>query len=436
MSLARILGKQKGRQSYIADSRWVLPSCFIGLEFEYEGVENSNLPKHTFADFWAYHEEGSLKNNGAEFVFSVPLFGVDAFNATEWLVSYAKSSKWKCTKRTGIHVHLDVRDLTVPQLAGQTILYSAIEPILYRWIGDGREASHFCIPLYRADEALQAACTIIKSAYVDERLDEHSAIQEAEAFQRYAGYNLQALSKFGSVEFRHMQTTHDLTRVCDWVNMIMSIKAATFRLPHSDGAAIRMLQRMNALELLSYIFPKDLVDKLYTKDSDEELFSLGLPAARDIAVHGCGNTDWVKADFPKGEHTGFTKWLKTYKSTSKTQAYVEDYPEEDEDGEEDLLEQERNAIAQAQADQDQIAQGGIRALGWGDPFGVEGVAAAEAQAAVEVPVPPPQDPLPIPDLFRVNPVDWLGRPPEEARPVRRPQRIQVNPPRRFPGRNR
>lgn len=310
MSLARILGKSQGRQSFMSDTRWVLPTSFIGLEHEYEGVKDSTLPKHTFADFWTYHEEGSLKDHGAEYVFATPMFGVDAYNALEWLVAHAKDSGWKCTKRTGIHVHIDVRDLTVPQLAGMCILYAAVEPILYAWVGEGRDTSHFCIPLYRADEALLGACSIIRSAFNDDKEDGHSALGVAEEFQRYAGFNLQALHKFGSIEFRHLQTTHELSRIVDWVNMVMSLKAAAFKLPQSDGAVVRMIQRMGAKELLHYIFPEHLAVKLYTPKSEEEFLIRGLPSARDIAIHGCGNTAWVKKDFPRGEHKGFNKWMK------------------------------------------------------------------------------------------------------------------------------
>lgn len=324
MSLARILNKKQGRQAFLSDSRWVLPTCFIGLEHEYEGVKEPTLPKHTFSDFWTYHEEGSLKDYGAEYVFASPMFGVDAFNALEWLVSHAKTSGWKCTKRTGIHVHLDVRDLTVPQLAGLCIVYAALEPILYHWVGNGRDASHFCIPLYRADEALLDACSIISSALRDDKVDGHSASFVAGEYQRYAGFNLQALHKFGSIEFRQLQTTHDLNLIIDWINIILSLKAAAFKLPQSDGAVVRMIQRMGVRELLNYVFPSSIAAKLYTPKSEEEFITRGLFSARDIAVHGCGGLDWIKKDFPKGQHKGFIAWIKSKK---EVKGDLEEYEE-------------------------------------------------------------------------------------------------------------
>lgn len=375
MGLAKILGKSKGRQSFISDSRWVLPTAFIGLEHEYEGVKNTALPSHTFSDFWTHHEEGSLKDHGAEYVFATPMFGVDAWNALEWLVVHAEASGWKCTKRTGIHVHLDVRDLTVPQLAGLCILYAAVEPILYNWVSDGRDSSHFCIPLYRADEALLGTCSIIRSAFQDDKEDGHTALYLAEEFQRYAGFNLQALHKFGSIEFRHLQTTHDLARIADWINMLMSLKATALRLPESDGAVVRMLQRMGVREVLSYVFPPALAEKLYTAKSEEDFILRGLPSARDIAVHGCGNAAWVRQDFPRGVHKGFATWMKGTKDSKKRE-------KDQVDGEEDRVFEEEML-----ANQDPPAAVDVAPEPWGgenDGWGEAIAAIHDNEALMEV----------------------------------------------------
>lgn len=428
MSLARILNKSKGKQSYITDSRWVLPASFIGLEHEYEGVLESTLPNHSFANFWAYHEEQSLKDHGAEYVFTDPLFGIDATNALEWLVSYAKASKWKCTKRTGIHVHLDVRDLSVPQLAGLCILYGALERLLYRWIGDARDVSHFCIPLYRSDEALSEACGIIRSALNDEKDDGHTALLMADKFERYAGFNLQALAKFGSLEFRQLQTTHDLTRIVDWVNIIMSLKAASFKLPTSDGATVRMIQRMGSRELLTYVFSPRLAAQLYTAESDEDL-ALGMFSARDIAVHGCGYAGWTRKSFPKGENKGFAKWAKgagEVKGKKEPQVFMDELPDMGE-AERDILfettiETAPPPMARAAAYEPAVARRD-RALLWGENEGVfrdiVNEIAAPAPMPVARPVHDPDIRQQIQDL--VNPAPRLRLPvtPPQPRPRNR-----------------
>lgn len=309
MSVSKVLGKPRENKLFVPDPRWVLPTTLLGLEYEYEGVHDRNLPHHTHASLWQYHEEGSLRDAGAEFVFRQPLFGKDAHNAIDWLMELAVENKWRCTMRTGIHVHIDVRDIEVPQLVGLALLYACVEPIIYHWIGDNRENSHFCVPLYKADEALLAASGILNAALKDDKNDTHSAGEAAATFERYAGLNFQALEKFGSLEFRHMRTTHDKARVFNWVNIIMGLKEASFRVPTSDGAIVRMAERMGAHELLYYIFGPVYGEMLYTEYSQAQLHEYGIPAARDLALHGCAPDSWGQIVYPKGHNSGFAKFL-------------------------------------------------------------------------------------------------------------------------------
>lgn len=319
-----MLGKPRENRSFASDSRWVLPQSLIGVEYEYEGVKDRHLPVHNYAGLWDFHEEGSLRDSGAEYVFHQPMFGVDAFNAVNWLMDHALEKKWKCTIRTGIHVHIDVRDIEVPQLVGMTLLYAALEPILYEWIGDNRENSHFCVPLYKADEALLGACGIVSNSLTDMQRDSMSVLQASENFERYSGLNFQSLSKFGSLEFRHMQTTHDKERVFNWINMIMSLKAASYKLPESDGAAVRMMARMGTMELLEWVFGNRLAGLLFTINSNSALQNVGFPAARDIAVHGCAASEWGAANYPKGEHLGFKQFMKIEKKPRSKEEVIQD----------------------------------------------------------------------------------------------------------------
>lgn len=315
MSMASILGKPQEKKVFSPDARFVMPSTLIGMEFEYEGVEKPSAVHESgspFAGLWEQHREDSLKDLGAEYVFRHPLFGQDAYNAINFLMDFAAAQKWKCSLRAGIHVHIDIRDLETPQLIGMTILYAIVEPLLYRWIGQNRENSVFCVPFYKADEALLSACSIIHTAMDDERSGGHSVIAAAEAFERYAGLNLQALSKFGSAEFRHMRTTHDKQRVFDWVNMIMSLKATTYKLPQSDGAIVRMAENLTATQLLNYVFG-ELGRQLWVPEASELIGDIGIPTARDLALHGCTKEDWTGLAYPKGEHAGFKKFLETSK---------------------------------------------------------------------------------------------------------------------------
>lgn len=312
MTMAKILGKPAEKRTYTPETRFVLPATLIGMEYEYEGVENPGIvtgSTNPLASFWSQHREDSLKDHGAEFVFREPLFGRDAYTAIEFLMDAAQEAKWKCSLRCGIHVHIDVRDLEVMQLIGMTMAYTIVEPVLYQWIGDNRENGIFCVPFYKADHALLAACNIVHSALSDIQMGGHSSIQAAEEFERYAGYNLQALAKFGSVEFRHMRTTHDKGRVFDWINMIMALKAVSYKLPESDGAVVKMAEAMRSSAFLEYVFGERLAAQLWTKETETLITEIGIPTARDLALNGCSSGNWAAGQYPKGENLGFKRFV-------------------------------------------------------------------------------------------------------------------------------
>jgi len=333
MALGDVLGKPKELRTYSPDARWVLPKSMIGLEFEYEGVHDVPLifeGNQLLKSSWTTHKDDSLKDNGTEFIFASPMFGADAYNAIQGLMEGARKLQWKCSVRAGIHVHLDVRDLELSQLIGFIILYTIVEPILFQWIGDNRENFIFCIPFYKADESLLETCKLVKSALQDEKYQSNLTYGVSKKFNRYSALNLQALSKFGSVEFRHMRTTHDFPRVIDWINMIQSLKAATFKLPTSDGAIIKTAKSTPSHEFLKYVFGNELAAKLWTADAPRLMHEVGIPTAKDLVLYGLKQKDWEELQVPEGKHYGFNRFLERArdvdaKKKEELKKIVEDY---------------------------------------------------------------------------------------------------------------
>lgn len=314
--IGTLLGKPKEDKKYQPDDRWILPKSLIGVEFEYEGVIDPNTffyENPTLTAYWSAHREQSLKDHGCEFVFRVPMFGTDAYNALDQLTAAARRYKFKCTTRAGLHVHLDVRDLETSQLIGLIILYTMLEPLLFDWAGDDREHSVYCMPLFKADESLASAVQIIKAIKFDEG---HEGAKQMFAksykFDRYAALNLNALSKYGSVEFRHLKTTTDLERVVDWINIIQSLKAATFKLPTSDGAILAAACGQRLSTFLTYIFGVRLAGQLWTPEAQNKFFRLGVPTANDLVLNGLSQTEWEDYStikVPRGPHAGFEKFV-------------------------------------------------------------------------------------------------------------------------------
>jgi hypothetical protein len=311
MKLGKLLNQPEAARYFVPDARFVLPDCRIGVEFEFEhtGIiaERRQLPVTPWSHYWQWHEEGSIRDAGSEFVFVEPLFGRDAITAIEGLCGMARELRWRSTLRTGLHVHLDVRDMEVPQLIGFGVLYAILEPAIYHWIGDNRENSHFCIPWYKAEGSLLEAAQIFQAALKPSEGPNGELLNSSERYNRYAGMNWQSLYKFGSVEARHMKTTTDPVRVLRWINLLMAIKRATTRIPHSDTAIVREVEHLGPREAIYRFLGPDFGWFQYP-ELERDVLEKGIPTANELIRQGLTVNLWDVLTNPRGINAGFAKF--------------------------------------------------------------------------------------------------------------------------------
>jgi hypothetical protein len=172
----------------------------IGIEVECEGLP-TNPGK---LKFWVAKEDGSLRNNGREFV-SVPLSGrmID-YALRELGQTLAKYPKRSWSHRTSIHVHQNFSTMREQHVMGYTMLYALYEHLFYKMCAPFREANAFC---YKAS-------SLDPSSYV--------RIQDT---NKYCGLNLAPLKRQCTVEFRQMHGTDDLTLLRRWLQLIVKLHA-------------------------------------------------------------------------------------------------------------------------------------------------------------------------------------------------------------------
>jgi hypothetical protein len=230
IAVGRLMGNNPPGVFKVGDPSLVLPETFMGLEFEIENFPRDFAIPQDVANFWQIKEDGSLRNRGMEFVFNQPLFGKDITAAVTNFLEWQKKTKITTSIRTGLHAHLDVRELDIQSLVSFLMIYTALEPLIYKWVGASREESNFCVPFYYSDDALTQAYGIVSGMLEDEQellkigKQQNRGRHAAERFERYAGLNLQALHRFGSVEFRHMPMIFDKERIFEWLNLIFALK--------------------------------------------------------------------------------------------------------------------------------------------------------------------------------------------------------------------
>lgn len=189
----------------------------VGIEIEVEGC---SLPEGN--DLWSCVADGSLRGESGEYVLKQPCKDTDIDKVLNNLkVHFAKNhSEVYDTYRAGVHVHLNVQDLTVNQLFNLVTLYYIFEECLVDFCAKSRRGNHFCLRAKDAEyiiRAMVAACEVgnLKALRTDDL--------------RYSSLNITSLFKYGSVEFRSLETPKNFDRVGEWAKILNQLRLAAIK---------------------------------------------------------------------------------------------------------------------------------------------------------------------------------------------------------------
>lgn len=201
--------------------KWTTMEGIIGIEIEVENITNP-VP---LAAYWDHKADGSLRNNGAEFV-SVPLHIKQIQLALEHLFDTLNASNNPdFSNRTSVHIHVNCRDLTQNQLYNFILLYAIFEKHFYQIAGTRRMNSIFCVPLFRTNQLHK-----IETVVYDLNPDWH----------KYCGLNLLPLyansvtQGYGTIEFRHLYGTNNILEILNWINDILCLRQAAIKMTTDD----------------------------------------------------------------------------------------------------------------------------------------------------------------------------------------------------------
>jgi hypothetical protein len=197
----------------------------VGLEIE---VEGNKFPKpdgaagtHTPAkmpgiDGWSYVHDGSLRGkDNAEYVLSVPVPFAEVAPKVNTLFGLLKKygSELDDSNRTSVHVHLNCQQFHFNRLASFASLYITFEEVLTQWCGDHRVGNLFCLRTKDAPAIVSKLRDFIQS-------DGASGLDEG---LHYAGMNISALGKFGSLEIRTLRGATDPETIINWVKILQRL---------------------------------------------------------------------------------------------------------------------------------------------------------------------------------------------------------------------
>ena len=181
----------------------------VGIEVEVEQLQHYRDHNR---QYWGMKEDGSLRNNGYEFVTS-PVAGNQIKAAIHSLFVTDLPKDADFSERTSIHVHVNMRDALCNDLLNVLLLYLTFERLLYKFAGPDRYNNIFCVPVQETKLPIALANYMV-----------HQSIRLLIGdWQKYSGLNLAPLRGFGTVEYRQMQGHRDPIYLLNWLNIIFRI---------------------------------------------------------------------------------------------------------------------------------------------------------------------------------------------------------------------
>lgn len=271
------------------------PSNPIGIELEVEFLEPAPVlnTKH-----WIYKREGSLRYFGAEYVNPSPIPLKNKRTLIESLVNTVRKTPLiEDSPRTSIHVHVNILDYTPVQVWTGACAYWLIENLLFKYCGKEREGNLFCLRLCDAQGVVD---------YILNDFNNKGKLLPFMAFRgdavRYAGLNMNAIAKFGSIEFRGMRGAVDATIMDTWSTEMYNI---------INNAATK------------YKDPEHLLDEYFKQDKQDFLCSLLSPEFVKILISldkSWKNTidDNVGIVMGVAYHHDWDKWKESVRLREKT----------------------------------------------------------------------------------------------------------------------
>lgn len=255
----------------------------LGVEVETENVKVIRSDDHVPAG-WAVKPDGSLRN-GSEYVSFVASPEETRYLISSLYLFFANQLRklpdfsW----RTSIHVHLNVRPFTIPELANLQLIYSIFEPLLFQFAGGNRDKSNFCVPLTQSSQYLKIRYLLNPQIHPSDKL-----VFIAQHWEKYSALNFSRMQDLGTVEFRHMSGTWDTVKLGNWLNLIVAVHDAALSCEHDW--VVSQINSLNSLstygEFRNRVFGAELGKILGEPTNFKSLLSSGVSWAKQCLQTG------------------------------------------------------------------------------------------------------------------------------------------------------
>lgn len=187
------------------------PSLVYGIELEIEGIPVT--PSEYYVPGLAGEMDNSLRTTKYgvpwEYITKPATYSVMAHILQQFFAKAKLEQARNYSERCSVHVHANVQDLTLDQLQALILLYQTFEELFFLYAGDERNNNIFCVPWSQ---------TVMTHSLVEKVATE--GIAPVVSWQKYTALNLLPIVHQGTVEFRHLPGTCDVTRIMNWLQLI------------------------------------------------------------------------------------------------------------------------------------------------------------------------------------------------------------------------
>ena len=231
----------------------------FGVEVEVEG----NPGVYENFGRWLVTTDGSLRGGSSrEYVLHQPLNLQQATEAVNDLYRQIRENQGTIdnSMRAGVHIHLNVQNLTGLQLFNLLAVYYVFEELIVRQCGPHRQGNLFCLRMIDASGVNSVINSVLNVESFVEGIDSESV--------RYAAMNLAALPKYGSIEFRAIQTPTTPEPIIMWLQIfeqLMNIAPTMFGTPREflDNLSLEGVE-----VIAERLFGPNFVDQIYNSQED------------------------------------------------------------------------------------------------------------------------------------------------------------------------
>lgn len=235
----------------------------VGIEIEVEAKQY--LPGYDEQGIWTAINDHSLRGISKEYISAKPFKKEEVKANVIHLNDMLKSCGPQFSRRTSVHAHVNVQNLTPIQVWNVVTGMWIVEPLLFHFAGQERKGNLFCLGLDDAEYILDSCMYNIKTnRFVD---------GFSQDMGKYSATNLCNIRSLNTIENRMLKGTINPEVISMWTDNLVTMRdqlSTKYRNPCDIGDAFFATKK--PLDFLEEFVSPEMFKFFLTVPDHEEVF--------------------------------------------------------------------------------------------------------------------------------------------------------------------